>query len=68
MVLWGDGFQSEIVFIDDFVNALISLAGSHSNDLVNIGSGKEHSIRYFAELICALAGYDLRRIGFDVSH
>ena len=43
------------------------LADTVENDLVNVGSGVEHSIREFAELICRETGYDAGRIVYDTS-
>jgi len=68
VVLWGDGHQKrEVVFLDDFVGALLELSDSCHNELVNVGSGQEHSIRHFAEVICNLVGYDFGRIEFDAT-
>lgn len=67
-VLWGDGHQKrELVFIDDFVDAMIRLAGTADNTIVNIGAGAEHSIREFAQAICSIVGYDFQKIQFDLS-
>ncbi len=68
VVLWGDGRQSrELVYVGDFVDAAIRLAGQVDNELINIGAGEEHSIRHFAALICQEVGYDFDRIQFDTS-
>jgi GDP-L-fucose synthase len=68
VVLWGDGHQTrEIVFVDDFVRALLALTERVDNDLVNIGAGEEHSIRDFAARICALVGYPAERIQYDTA-
>lgn len=67
-VLWGDGHQKrELVFIDDFVDAMLRLTATVDNDLVNIGAGQEHSIREFAAAICELTAYDFGQIRFDTS-
>ncbi|MBM3979144.1 MAG: NAD-dependent epimerase/dehydratase family protein [Planctomycetes bacterium] len=66
--LWGDGHQKrELVYVDDFVNAAVRLAAAVDNDIVNIGSGEEHSIRDFARAICELIDYDPARIEYDAS-
>jgi GDP-L-fucose synthase len=66
VTLWGDGYQSrEIVFVDDFVNIAIELAGNVDNQIVNIGAGEEFTIRHFAKLICASVGYDFDLVKFD---
>ena len=66
VVLWGDGHQKrEVVLLDDFICALLALAGRVENDLVNIGAGEEHSIRDFAAQICRIVGYPAERIQYD---
>jgi GDP-L-fucose synthase len=66
--LWGDGYQRrELVFVDDFVDAMLALAERVDNDLVNVGAGEEHTIREFAAIIAERAGYDRRRIIYDES-
>jgi len=68
VVLWGDGHQRrELVYIDDFVAALVHLSDHCENELVNIGAGEEFSIRHFAHLICDKVGHDFARIDFDTS-
>ena len=37
------------------------------NDLINVGAGEEHTIRHFAQLICARVDYDFEKIEFDTS-
>jgi GDP-L-fucose synthase len=66
--LWGDGHQRrELVFVSDFVDAALQLARVANNDIVNIGSGEEHSIRWYAEKICAMVHYDSSKIAYDTS-
>ena len=68
VTLWGDGHQRrEVVFVDDFVRALLRLVDKVDNDLVNIGAGEEHSIRAFASHICRFVGYPEERIGYDTT-
>jgi len=68
VVLWGDGNQKrELVYVDDFVNIAIGLAGRVDNDLINIGAGEEYSIQEFAALICDRVGYDQSRIEYDTT-
>ena len=43
------------------------LSALRANELINIGAGEEFSIRYFAEEICALVGYDPKLIAYDES-
>jgi GDP-L-fucose synthase len=66
VVLWGDGHQRrELVYVDDFIEALLALDQNVSNDVVNIGAGEDHSIRDFAALICRIAGVDAGVITYD---
>jgi GDP-L-fucose synthase len=66
--LWGDGYQRrELVYVDDFVDAMLALNSRVDNDLVNIGAGEEHTIREFAAVIAEKAGYDATRISYDTS-
>jgi GDP-L-fucose synthase len=68
VVLWGDGHQSrELVHVDDFVATMLQLADAVDNEIVNIGTGEEHTIREFAALICARVGYDPAAIQYDTS-
>lgn len=68
VVLWGDGEQRrELIHADDFVRTLLQLADRVDNEIVNIGSGSEHTIREFAALICAKTGYDPAAITYDTS-
>jgi GDP-L-fucose synthase len=67
-VLWGDGHQKrELVYIDDFVDAAVRLASSADDDVVNVGSGEEYSIREFASAVCELIGYDPALVQYDTS-
>lgn len=66
VVLWGDGHQRrELVFVDDFVDALVGLAPAAGNDVINIGAGEDRSIREFAGMIATDVGYDPTAIQYD---
>src|ERR1700751_2179748 len=66
--LWGDGHQKrEVIFVDDFVSAAIQLSASARNEIVNVGSGAEYSIRWYADKICRLVDYDPDAIIYDTS-
>lgn len=68
VVLWGDGEQKrEVVHVRDFVSALVALVPIATNTLVNIGAGKEYSIKDFARLICTLVEYPFEKIHYDLS-
>ncbi len=66
--LWGDGHQRrELIHVDDFVRTALRLVDEVDNEVVNIGAGREHSIREFAELISSAVGYDPAAIRYDTS-
>jgi GDP-L-fucose synthase len=68
VVLWGDGYQRrELIHVDDFVRAALRLADGVGNELVNVGAGREHTIREFAELICRHVGFAPEKIVYDTS-
>jgi GDP-L-fucose synthase len=65
-VLWGNGSQvRELIHVRDFVAAMLQLSESVNNELVNIGSGQGRTIRWFAERICEVVGYDPANIRYD---
>jgi len=66
--LWGDGTQKrELIYRDDFIDALLKLNEKYDNEIVNIGSGKEFTMRQYAQLVCDKVGYDFNKIVFDTS-
>jgi len=66
VVLWGSGHQKrELVHVQDFVDTLLVLVPTMDNDLINIGAVEDHSIRYFASVICRIVGFDEARIHYD---
>ena len=67
-MLWGDGHQRrELVFVEDFVEALLELDQRACNTLVNIGAGEDYSIREFAQAICSRVGFDQALIQYDTT-
>ena len=66
--LWGDGHQKrELIYVKDFVQAGLQLTNGVRNELINVGSGVEYSIRWYAERICEIVGYDPAAILYDTS-
>jgi GDP-L-fucose synthase len=66
--LWGDGHQKrELIYVKDFVSAALQLSDCVTNEVVNVGSGVEYSIRWYAEQICKLIDYNPAKILFDTS-
>ncbi len=68
VVLWGDGEQRrEIVFLNDFIDALLKLSNEIENDIINIGAGYDKTIKEFAEIISDIVGYDSSKIKYDTT-
>jgi GDP-L-fucose synthase len=66
--LWGNGHQKrEVIYIDDFISALLMLNLTQENKLINLGAGKEYSIRQFAHWISQEVGFDENQIIYDES-
>lgn len=64
--LWGDGTQKrELVHVFDFINQMLKIETKTENDIVNIGSGEEHEIKFFAKIICNIVDYDFDKIFFN---
>jgi GDP-L-fucose synthase len=64
--LWGDGLQKrELVYVTDFVSAALRLSQTVENDLVNIGTGAEHTIRDYAARVCHLLDCDHSLIHYN---
>lgn len=58
--IWGTGKPlREFLYVEDFADAIKFLIGCEwSEDLINIGSGKEISIKELAEVIKKIVGYE----------
>lgn len=68
VVLWGDGEQKrELVHINDFIDVMLRISTTESNQEFNIGEGQEHSIKEFARMICDQTGYPFSKIQFDLN-
>jgi GDP-L-fucose synthase len=66
--LWGDGNQvRELVHVRDAVRLIDLATQSCPDDILNLASGRGHSIREYAALICALVGYDPALIEYDLT-
>ena len=68
VVLWGDGSPTrEFLYVDDCVEGLVLAAERYDGaDPVNLGAGKEISIRDLAELVADVTGFE-GRITWDES-
>lgn len=69
MRLWGSGNATrDFLYVDDCVDAIIcAIENYDSGEPVNIGTGRETSIREVAELIAAIVGISTDRIEWDTS-
>lgn len=68
VILWGNGEQKrELIHVTDFLQATLTLAEREKNTWINLGGGREYSIRQFAEMICTLVNYDPRKIQYDLT-
>jgi GDP-L-fucose synthase len=68
VVLWGTGTpRRELLHVDDLAEAAVVLADRWSSDeIVNVGTGVDHTIRELAELVGRVVGYE-GAIAFDAS-
>lgn len=59
VTLFGDGSPTrEFIHVDDLADALIFLMKNYNDsDHINIGSGKEYSIKELAEIVAKVVGY-----------
>jgi UDP-glucose 4-epimerase len=65
VVMYGDGGQTrDYVYVDDVVSAMISAATAPgiNHQIINIGSGKETSIRDLVRLIMVVTGMNVEAI------
>jgi GDP-L-fucose synthase len=69
-VLWGDGNQKrEITAVSDFANVALALveSGNAWGELINLGAGRDHSIREFANEICRATDTSENLVSYDTS-
>lgn len=68
VVLWGDGLQKrELVFVSDFVELLQRTSELPDVQLLNIGAGREYTIREFAAEICRIVDFPADAISYDAN-
>jgi len=70
ITLWGNGkAKREVIHVDDLADACIFFMKKKTNHfLINIGTGKDHSIKFYAELISKLiSGNNKMKIIYDKS-
>ena len=67
VLLWGTGDQTrELIYIKDAVDIIIK-SMTWSNQIVNLSSGKSHSIKEYAQTICDIIEYDYNLIEWDTT-
>lgn len=68
VVCWGDGSpKREFLFVDDLADACVFFMNNYDeNETVNIGTGKDISIKDLTELIAKVVGYT-GKISWDTS-
>ena len=56
LLIWGNGLaKRELIYVDDLANACIYfLKKKVHHTLINIGTGKDFTIKYYAKLICKI--------------
>jgi GDP-L-fucose synthase len=68
LVVWGSGVpRREFLHVDDVASACLFLLQHYdSPEIINVGCGKDISIRELAELICEIVGFD-GNLDWDIS-
>jgi GDP-L-fucose synthase len=65
VTLWGHGYQKrELIFVKDAVDIIIKSLDVE-NQILNLGTGQDHTIKEFAKKICDIVGYDENTIKYD---
>ena len=68
VILWGDGKQRrELIHVEDFIKIMWNINNKYSNEIFNIGGGKEYSIKFFAKKISKILEFDEGKIVYDTS-
>ena len=66
-ILWGHGNQRrELIYIADAVDILLDNLHKE-NEVINLSTGYDYSIREYASLISKIVDYDFNLIQFDTS-
>jgi len=68
ITLWGDGTpKREMIFVDDLADACVYfMIKKTKHTVLNIGTGKDFSIKYYAKLISSIINPNVRlKINFD---
>ena len=67
VVLWGDGHQRrDLIYVKDAVDVLLKNLHKE-NEVYNLSTGVDCSIREYAKMICDIVEYDFKLIKFDTT-
>lgn len=65
--LWGDGYQRrELSYVNDVIDSIINTL-DYENEVLNVSSGVDYSIRDFAEIVSNIIGYDSTKIEYNIN-
>jgi len=65
--LWGHGYQKrELIYIDDVVDVIVNTRHLN-NQVLNLGTGLDHSIREYANAVSTIVGYPSEKIKYNES-
>ena len=68
VTLWGSGNQCrELIYIKDTINVVLDSLDKLENEVINLGTGSELSIKEYAKLICDYIEYNYVDIEFDAT-
>ena len=63
----GSGNQCrELIYVKDAIDLIIGSLHL-DNEIINLGTGKEHSIKEYARMICDYIEYNYEEVEFDTS-
>ena len=66
-VLWGNGHQKrELIYVEDAVDVILKFLHKN-NEIINLSTGVDYSIREYAKNICDIIDYDFDNIKFDLT-
>lgn len=67
VILWGTGEQRrELIYVNDCVDIIID-SMRKENEVINLSTGNDYSIKEYANKICDIINYDFNKIMFDTS-
>ena len=70
IIIWGDGTpRREMIYVDDLADACVYFMNKRTKEtLINVGTGKDFSIKYYTKLILSIINPDQKvKIKYDKS-